>query len=104
MLCAGPSVDSPRSAKGTIKAPANAGMFYETPDGKIGALPEGANVVPRRMREAKFARQSITEMKLTPETKVRKIGRPTLGFKRMTSTERVRKHRGHKRQIASRSH
>ena len=24
------------------------GMFYKTPDGKIGGLPEGANIIPHR--------------------------------------------------------
>jgi hypothetical protein len=27
------------------------GMFYETPDGKIGGLPEGANITPLRRPE-----------------------------------------------------
>jgi hypothetical protein len=27
------------------------GMFYETPDGKIGELPEGANITPLRRPE-----------------------------------------------------
>jgi hypothetical protein len=27
------------------------GLFYETPDGKIGGLPEGANITPLRRPE-----------------------------------------------------
>jgi hypothetical protein len=33
------------------KSERDPGMFYETPDGKIGGLPEGANITPLRRPE-----------------------------------------------------
>ena len=39
----------PRSVRKYVRA--YPGMFYETPDGKIGGLPEGANITPLRRPE-----------------------------------------------------